>query len=145
MLVAIVDDDPDFCELIDHWLKAFTKRYPAAKSISFRHFANGDALIDMLRERGAKRVLVLLDLDLHGDKRAGIKALSALKQSSVKHLREVPIVIYSNSDDPHEVEECYRERANSYVWKGLGHKQKQRFLNLVRFWIETASLPARVK
>lgn len=141
MLVAIVDDDADLCSDVGRWVAAFAKQNPNLGTVHFEAFSDGEALVELLRKSPQPKALVLLDLDIRGDKAAGISTLQKMKTSRASALRNVPVVIYSNTKDPSEVVACYRQFANSYVWKGPGAKQKQRFLDLMKFWVDTATVP----
>jgi CheY-like chemotaxis protein len=125
MLISIVDDDDHFCESVQKWIASFVKNHPT-KQIELHVHKN----------------CILLDLDFDGRKTAGVDALVHIRRSRKKTIRKIPVVIYSNSDDPSEIDNCYLKFANSYVWKGNGfNDQKHRFLEIVHYWIDTASLP----
>ena len=142
MLLAVIDDDDDLCEDIEKWSASASKELNL--SIEYRRFSDGNALVSSIRSAALndeKPILLLLDLDFDGDKRAGIKALQAIKTSRKRKIRELPVIIYSNSDNMDEICECYFERANSFVSKGLGREQKTRFTKLISFWANVARTP----
>jgi CheY-like chemotaxis protein len=143
MFISILDDDDDFCKAIEKWTESYLKR-ERQKLIQLVFHKTGTELFTFLKTLDVKRsgnTILLLDLDFDGSKTAGINALRQIRSSRKTALRKLPIIIYSNSDDPSEIDQCYLRFANSYVWKGPGPDQKKRFLELVDYWAETASLP----
>jgi CheY-like chemotaxis protein len=142
MLISVVDDDDHFCEALRRWADGIRKKMN--KDIELNIHKTGKQFFKFLRKLDgptSKRTIILLDLDFDGRKTAGLRALARIRTSRRKSIRRIPVVIYSNSDDPSEIDSCYLKFANSYVWKGNGDEQKQRFLELVNYWADTASLP----
>lgn len=82
--------------------------------------------------------IIILDLRLtDGD---GCDLLMAIKQD--EFLKEIPVIIWSASDDPQMVETCYREGANSYIHKSTDRvTTEQAIKQFVSFWLQTAALP----
>jgi CheY-like chemotaxis protein len=144
MLISIVDDDDHFCESVQKWIASFVKNHPT-KQIELHVHKTGKQFYQFLRNLdydASEKTIVLLDLDFDGRKTAGVDALVHIRRSRKKTIRKIPVVIYSNSDDPSEIDNCCLKFANSYVWKGNGfNDQKHRFLEIVHYWIDTASLP----
>lgn len=82
--------------------------------------------------------LVILDLNLIGmDGRA---VLSNLKQDP--ELRKIPVLVFSTSDNPRDVESCYQTGANAYSLKPL---DLDRFVGFARqikeYWLTYTVLP----
>lgn len=135
MIISLVDDDEDFCRTAQKWAQR--------SDIELLTFPNPPLLIDYLRKRPQKnkqKLIVLLDLDFHGDKQGGLRVLSEMK-SPKNQLRKIPVIIYSNSRNVSEINKSYLRLANSFVWKGHGGKQRKRFTELVNFWKSVAALP----
>jgi CheY-like chemotaxis protein len=82
--------------------------------------------------------LVLLDLNLPG--MSGHRVLQAIKQNP--RLQQFPTVILTTSNNPKDVEACYRLGANGYVCKAMEWKKfKASMQTFVRYWLETVALP----
>jgi CheY-like chemotaxis protein len=82
--------------------------------------------------------LILLDLNLPGMN--GHRVLQAIKQNP--RLQHFPTVILTTSNNPKDVEACYRSGANGYVCKAMDWKEfKASMQTFVRYWLETIILP----
>lgn len=75
----------------------------------------------------------MIFLDLHLPKKSGLQVLRELKSSD--HLKLIPVVVVSGSEDPSEVREAYELHASCYVRKP---NDLDEFLQFVRccydFW-----------
>lgn len=92
------------------------------------------------REDGAHSTpgIILLDLTLNGGD--GREVLSRVKQDDA--LKLIPIIVWSGSTDPRDVEISYRLGANSFVRKTFDFAEVNATLErLASFWLETAVLP----
>jgi CheY-like chemotaxis protein len=139
MIVSLADDDEKFCKHVEKWFK----QADLSAQIQLEIFPDPRSLLSSLRTKSRKptqKMLVLLDLDFHGDKEGGLKALTKIKTGK-SNLRKVPVVIYTNSRDASEIDRSYLNLANSFVWKGHGGKQKRRFTELIAFWNSISSVP----
>lgn len=82
--------------------------------------------------------LVLLDLNLPGTD--GRAVLAALKQDP--HLRAIPVVVFSASAQPHDIDRCYQLGANSYLTKPLDGAALETKIQLtLQYWLEASELP----
>jgi CheY-like chemotaxis protein len=82
--------------------------------------------------------LILLDLNLPGMN--GHRVLQAIKQNP--RLQHFPTVILTTSNNPKDVEACYRSGANGYVCKAMDWKEfKVSMQTFVRYWLEIIILP----
>ncbi len=83
------------------------------------------------RDRSQNPRLVLLDLNL--PRVDGKEVLSRVRDNKDTSL--LPVVVFSSSDDPHEIQTCYELGANAYVQKPLVYAE---FLasveSTIRFW-----------
>jgi CheY-like chemotaxis protein len=79
-----------------------------------------------------------MDLNMPGlDGRA---LLSKVK--SHDQLKSIPVAILTTSDDPADVQECYRNGANTFVQKPMSWKLfSSKMQALKSFWFEAAALP----
>ena len=82
--------------------------------------------------------LILLDLNLPGMR--GQEVLKSIK--STEKLRHIPVVIFSTSGDPEEVEGCYTHGANSYVQKPSDVRVLyDRMEQIKEYWFDIVELP----
>jgi CheY-like chemotaxis protein len=82
--------------------------------------------------------LVLLDLKLEGS--AGQEVLVRVREDPF--LKTIPIIVWSGSNNPHDVEISYRLGANSFIRKTFDFAEiNQTLERFAKFWLETAVLP----
>lgn len=83
--------------------------------------------------------LIVLDLNLPG--LDGRTVLTAVRNHA--RLRTVPVVIFSTSSNPSDIEWCYANGANSYHVKEMDYTAFKRGVEmLVEYWLEAVRLPA---
>ncbi len=140
-ILVIEDQDADF-EVIERGLRRVGIEYPVIRC------TDTEEALDYLYGRGDHRhepgwmppTIVLLDLRLDGGD--GREVLVRMKQDDF--LKAIPIIVWSGSTDPKDVEISYRLGANSFVRKTFDFSEVQRTLErLALFWLETAVLPPR--
>ena len=84
--------------------------------------------------------LILLDLNL--PKTDGRTVLAEIKHDP--RLKHIPVVVFTSSADPYDVQQSYALHANCYVIKPLDLDNFfQVVRDVVKFWALTASLPSR--
>ena len=131
-ILIVEDSDEDYRALL--W---------AMKRLELDHQVerceDGDAALARLRDGDRRRpTLILLDLNLvAGD---GCEVLAEIKGDEA--ICTIPVVVWTTSANPHDVERCYRAGANSYVLKPL---DMDTFLHevqaLTRYWFDVVMLP----
>jgi CheY-like chemotaxis protein len=138
-LLIVEDSNEDF-KMLRRLMKQLEVQNPIFRCKS------GDEALDYLYQAGdyqsAKEAprpsVILLDLNLPG--LDGRDVLARLKQD--QGLREIPIVIFTTSSNPQDVELCYQKGANGYLVKPMDsaelHKAVQAFVD---FWLEVNTLP----
>jgi CheY-like chemotaxis protein len=139
MIVSLADDDEKFCRHVKKW----ADQSELNSHIKLQLFSDPGQLVEFLRRQKfepKEKMLVLLDLDFHGDKEGGLRVLGKIKKSR-SSLRKIPVVIYSNTRDASEIDKSYLKLANSFVWKGYGSSQRKRFTDLISFWSTLSALP----
>ncbi|PKL15972.1 MAG: hypothetical protein CVV49_18640 [Spirochaetae bacterium HGW-Spirochaetae-5] len=113
MIILIAEDDDGHAELIKEGLG------DAGVCNNTIRFSNGEEVWDFLSEKGEnikdrnKSYLLLLDLNM--PKMDGLEVLRRLKGNS--DLKEIPVMMLTTTDDPREVEECYKLGCNMYITK----------------------------
>ncbi len=82
--------------------------------------------------------LVLLDLNLPGTD--GREVLAKVKQD--EELRAIPIVVFSTSPNPKDIETCYKFGANSYMLKPMKISDLEASIQtFIVHWFEVVLLP----
>lgn len=76
---------------------------------------NGEIALEILEDKSKLPDLILLDLNM--PKISGIEFLTILKKS--EHLKHIPTVILTTSDNQKDLEECYKIGVSGYVLKPL--------------------------
>lgn len=108
---------------------------------------DGVEAIEFLRSRGrgAKQALpdvVLLDLNM--PRRNGFEVLAELK--SDRHLRRVPIVVFSTSRAQEDIDRAYEEGANSYIVKPVSLAELKDVLDqIAQYWGKVTRLPTHAR
>jgi CheY-like chemotaxis protein len=139
-LLVIEDGDEDFDML------QLTFRRSGVTNPLFR-CVDGDEALDFLRGQGPfaehpesapPPSLIVLDLNLPGTD--GREVLQALRgDPRTKH---IPVMVLSTSNNPRDIELCYRMGANAYAIKPIGLEKLEHLVELMRqFWLEAMELP----
>lgn len=82
--------------------------------------------------------IILLDLNLPGTN--GKEVLRKIKQD--ERLKTIPIVIFTTSADPQDINYCYEYGANSYMLKPMDLNNLKKTIQVfVDNWLEVSVLP----
>ena len=82
--------------------------------------------------------MIILDLSLRSTD--GREFLDHIKRDD--YLKRIPVIVWTASSNPADVESCYRRGANSFVRKTFDFAEAdQSFERLARFWLQTVTLP----
>ncbi|MBW4636084.1 MAG: response regulator [Iphinoe sp. HA4291-MV1] len=109
-------------------------------------FTNGDKVLDFLYQEGdygnpgdtPRPSVILLDLNLPGTD--GRDVLEQLKQDH--NFKEIPIVVFTTSSNPKDVEFCYKNGANGYLIKPFdSHELEKTVQAFVDYWLATNTPP----
>ncbi|HLO86112.1 MAG TPA: response regulator [Nostocaceae cyanobacterium] len=133
-LLVIEDSDEDF--------EAFYRviKQQGVVNPIFR-CSNGDEALDYLYHQGEysnphiypSPAIILLDLNLPGTD--GREVLEQIKQD--ENLRKIPVVIFTTSSNPKDIEICYDYSIASYILKPINFKRLvatiQAFIN---YWLD---------
>lgn len=138
--VLIVEDNPGDVRLIK---EAFRETNDAVETAMAK---DGVEALDYLFKRaGFENVwqpdLMMLDLNL--PKKSGHEVLAALK--SDRHLRHIPVIVFSSSAAPKDVTGAYGLGANCYVTKPADLDELFGVIALIdKFWLRAVRLPNEV-
>jgi CheY-like chemotaxis protein len=87
----------------------------------------------------ARSDLVLLDLSL--PRVDGLEVLETIRAR--EELKSLPVIVMSGSNDPTEIERCYRAGANSYLYKSA---RLEEMLFMIKhfavYWFQCVRLPS---
>jgi CheY-like chemotaxis protein len=108
---------------------------------------DGESALDYLLGRGTYAetdapcpALILLDLNLPVID--GCEVLRQIKQEA--RLRTIPVVVFTTSAQPQDIDVCYQLGANSYMVKPVDFERLRSTLELLmRYWFSVVKLPER--
>ena len=138
-LLIIEDSDEDFAAL-----KRIMGKAKVTNSIY--RCEDGEEALDFLYHEGIyedvslapRPSLIILDLNLPGTD--GKEVLATLKED--RDLKTIPVVIFSTSSNPKDINSCYSQGICGYIIKpmDINHLNQlvQTFLN---YWFKTVELP----
>ena len=144
-LLVAEDSDEDF-EALQRLMRGLSVPNPIYRC------ADGEEVLDVLRDRTTlvppldpKAIqpnplpsVILLDLNLPG--LDGREVLVQLKQD--ERFREIPIVVFTTSASPSDIEFCYQQGANAYLIKPMGTQALQRTIQaFINFWLNSNTPP----
>ncbi len=116
--LVIVDDDQAHSVLIKRSLKR------SGLKCKMVFLESGQQVLDYVYGLGEFssqprpfRLTLILDINMPGIN--GIQVLKKLK--SADNTRHIPIFMLTTTDDPKEIDECYRHGCNAYVIKPVNH------------------------
>ncbi|MGF1512417.1 MAG: response regulator [Elainellaceae cyanobacterium] len=137
-LLIVEDSNEDF-ETVRRLLNK------SAAQIPIRRCVNGEQALAFLYRTGSyqdgdapRPGIIMLDLNL--PRTDGRQVLHQIKQD--KDLKTIPVVVFTTSNNPKDVEDCYRYGVNSYIVKPINFAQlKEDIQMLVRYWFTITTLP----
>jgi CheY-like chemotaxis protein len=114
LVILIAEDDDGHAELIRDGL------IESGVCNQIKRFANGEEVWNFLSANNGGEVRdqnhsYLLLLDINMPKMDGIEVLRRLKSN--EQLKEIPVMMLTTTDDPREVEACYKIGCNIYITK----------------------------
>jgi len=138
-LLVVEDSDEDF----EATVRSLRKIYPA---LAVTRCVDGDDALDCLYRRGAyagllgeyRPSLILLDLNMPASD--GREVLQEIKRDA--RLRTIPVLVFTTSSNPKDIEACYHAGANSYLIKPVNMQEFVRMLQLLcDYWLSVVVLP----
>ncbi len=132
MRILVVDDSAEDIQLLEEAIQEY------GLDVELESASDGEQALRRLRNGQPLPDLVLLDLNM--PRRSGREVLAELKQDA--GLRALPVIIFSTSSSPFDVEDCYDRHANSYLVKPLDFDGLSDVVHaLDAFWVRQATLP----
>ena len=115
--IVMIEDDEGHARLIEKNIRR------AGISNNLKHFLDGSSGLDYLfnapdgpAQNGP--ALVLLDLNLPD--MTGVEILGRIKSN--EHLKRVPVVVLTTTDDKVEIQRCYDLGCNVYITKPVNYE-----------------------
>lgn len=139
LILVVEDSDEDFTALA-RVLKR-TKR-----NFTIYRACDGEEALDYLYHQGSYAdpelyphpSIILMDLNLPGTD--GREILNQVKQDD--NLKSIPIVVFTSSNNPKDIQACYLHGANSYMLKPMGIEAlKHTIEDFLYYWLEATILP----
>lgn len=138
-LLVIEDSDEDF-EALCRVMSRLAVVNPVFRC------TDGDEALDFLYHSGfynqsetaPRPAIILLDLNLPGTD--GREILEQIKQD--QNLRHIPVVVFSTSSNPKDIEICYQYCVASYILKPIDINRLGKIIqSLITYWLDTVVLP----
>jgi CheY-like chemotaxis protein len=138
-LLIAEDSDEDF-EVLQLLMQQMAVQNPIYRC------TNGDNVLDFLYREGdygnpqvaPRPSAILLDLNLPGTD--GRDVLEQLKQDC--NLKEIPVIIFTTSSNPKDIEFCYQKGANGYLIKPVDSVKLEKTVRaFVDYWLEANTPP----
>jgi CheY-like chemotaxis protein len=138
-LLVVEDSNEDF-KILQRLMQRLDVQNPIYRC------TNGDEALEFLQQIAndndpnisSKPSVILLDLNLPGID--GRDILSQIKQD--KKFKEIPVVIFTTSSNPKDIELCYQKGANGYLIKPMNAEELKKIVQaFVEFWLQVNILP----
>jgi CheY-like chemotaxis protein len=135
--ILLVEDNEGDVEMVRRSLRAVTPACNLSVAI------DGTEALDYLLKRSNFQNVVrphLILLDLNMPRMSGKEALTLIK--SDERVKTIPVVVFTSSNAPSDIRECYAHHANCYVVKPFDSGEfKSAIGEIVNFWRNLAVLP----
>ncbi|TVR78856.1 MAG: response regulator [Chitinophagaceae bacterium] len=134
--ILLVEDNPGDIRIIKEVLSK--SRFSTNLITVF----DGEDVISYLEQASLKLKsfpdIIILDLNL--PKLNGIEVIREIK--SKKKFRQIPIIILTSSKSDIDINDAYKNYANSYIVKPINFNDySENFLEILEYWFNIASLP----
>ncbi|MBD0343774.1 MAG: response regulator [Coleofasciculus sp. Co-bin14] len=138
-LLLVEDSDEDF-ETFRRMMRKVSFTNPIYRCV------DGDEALDFLYHTGnyidpaqaPRPAIILLDLNLPGTD--GREVLAQLKQNDA--LKTIPVVVFTTSSNPKDIEACYRYGVSGYILKPINISILMKTIQIfIDYWFKTVILP----
>lgn len=138
-LLVVEDSEEDYATLV-RIIRKQGFEYP------IYHCMDGDEALDFLLHTGEysnaettpRPKLILMDLNLPGTD--GREVIQFIKNHET--LKTIPVVVFSTSSNPQDIQVCYAQGVNSYMQKPVDLKIFSKNIeDFLSYWFKTAILP----
>jgi CheY-like chemotaxis protein len=138
-LLVVEDSNEDF-KMLQRLMRRIAIETPVYRCV------DGDETLNFLyqqesdqnKEAAPRPSVILLDLNLPG--LDGRDILARLKQDA--SLKEIPIVVFTTSSNPSDIDLCYQKGANGYLIKPMDSEELQKTVRaFVDYWLQANTPP----
>ena len=138
--ILLVEDDPGHAVLIEKNLR----RAGIANNII--RVDDGQKAVDFLFKKGEfsnddrpTPLLILLDLNL--PVLSGYQVIEMIKHN--ERTRQIPVIVITTTDTPHEVSRCYELGCNVYVTKPVEYEQFSDAIKTLGLFLSVVKIPGQ--
>jgi CheY-like chemotaxis protein len=140
-MLVVEDSNEDFAAF-NRYLQRSPLQIPVYRCV------NGDQALAFLYRTGNYEAhqhaprpgLIIIDLNLPGTD--GREVLRQIKQD--EYLKKIPTVVFTTSNNPRDIDDCYQLGVNSYIVKPINIEQLKRDISaVIDYWFEVTTLPDR--
>jgi len=139
--LLLIEDNPNDAELVVRALKK------CDIPVAFEWCNDGEAAVNFLLRRGEYEghtyllpKVILLDLRL--PKVDGFELLKLLRESS--EFAHTPVVVFTSSNEPVDLDAVYRLGANSCIRKPIAHDEFSLVVvEIAHYWLQSNQIPKR--
>lgn len=139
--IAMIEDDEGHARLIEKNLRragvnnAIVTLPDGARAMRYLFGADGSG-----SDHKGRPLLILLDLNLPD--MSGIDILKRLKEN--EHLRVLPVVVLTTTDDKTEIQRCYELGCNVYVTKPVDYEKFAHAIQQFGLFMYVMQLPETI-
>lgn len=132
--LLIVEDDDGHADLIIGNMES------VAPCISMIRVSDGIEALDRISEmKGKAKCIVLTDLKM--PRLNGFDLIEKLKGDD--SLKAIPVFVFSTTDDPREIQRCYKLGCNFYVTKPIVYHEFQESISVLGRIFSIMKLPSQ--
>lgn len=137
LVIVIAEDDLGHAELIKEGL------IESGVHNEIIHFVDGEEAWDFFSAKNKDNTLnktknYLLLLDINMPKMDGVELLRRMKRTD--ELKEIPVMMLTTTDDPREVEECYKIGCSIYITKPVDFAKFSETLKRLGLFIQIVKI-----
>ena len=138
VVIAMVEDDEGHARLIEKNLRRagvnneLIPLTDGARAMGFLFGPDGSGIVNKGRP-----MLILLDLNLPD--MSGIDILKRIKEND--HLKIVPVVVLTTTDDKTEIQRCYDLGCNVYVTKPVDYEKFANAIKQLGLFVSVIQVP----
>lgn len=136
--ILLAEDDDGHASLIERNLVRagfLNKVHRVPNGLEALHFLRGEGSFS----GNARPRCLLAILDINMPRMDGFECLKAMK--SDPDLCRIPVIILTTTDDPREIERCYREGCNVYISKPVAYDNFIEAVRRLGLFLEVVQFP----
>jgi CheY-like chemotaxis protein len=138
LTIVLAEDDDGHANLIHRNLER------AGLTNGFIRVKDGQEALDLIRGEGqfagqAPRDGYLLLLDINMPRVDGIEVLRQVKADP--NLATIPVIMLTTTDDPREVERCYKIGCNVYITKPVAYDKFVEAIRQLGLFLQVVKIP----